>query len=680
MIDGWLGAAEELLRVSAGEAVGTPLADLCRRRADRERLSPAGLALAGGLDAVLELRQGRGSFQAAVTISPRLDRPGMVALIRGMQPALRPDTANPELWKGTLGMALKNVLESAGPGLRGLETVEDLAPLLVTHMRRLLPGFECILSVVPSDRPNRFQIKAGSGVWSESLVGNEWDQRGTVAGLAMRSRRTIETVEIQARSGLRETLAGGGIRSGCLVPLLSARPLPDGRRALGVIGFYRREQRFCTPYERRLIEESAGLVTLSLQRAELSRSITETTHRLEVGVDLAVDLAASLDPRDVVRRLLDRTVSATGAERVTLLRVEGEEYVVDDGIDQGHLPAPVGARFPLDAVRAGNRAILQQAVRQRQPVVAAGFRVRGMAPRYRLALRDLTQSVTIPMALAGEVTAVLTVGSRGPIPFGRSQVSTLQLIANVAALALRNAWLYAEAQEASRVKSDFLNMAAHELRTPLTVISGYLSMLEDGSFGEVPEGWNQPVSLLSAKAQELGKLVEDLLLAARLESGRLPTQVVEIDLREAVLSAVARAQARAGLQGASVRAELPGDPVWLEVDPEHLGRILDNLINNGLNYSGEHAQVIARLSSSSDSARIEVEDKGRGIAADYRERIFERFFRVEDRDVPALPGTGLGLHISRELATKHGGTLQLDWTEIGAGSRFLLELPLVQTR
>ena len=118
----------------------------------------------------------------------------------------------------------------------------------------------------------------------------------------------------------------------------------------------------------------------------------------------------------------------------------------------------------------------------------------------------------------------------------------------------------------------------------------------------------------------------------------------------------------------------------MELDPEHIGRILDNLINNGLNYSGERAQVMARLSSSPVSARIEVEDKGRGIAANYRERIFERFFRVEDRDVPALPGTGLGLHISRELATKHGGTLQLDWTELGAGSRFLLELPLVQTR
>jgi signal transduction histidine kinase len=233
--------------------------------------------------------------------------------------------------------------------------------------------------------------------------------------------------------------------------------------------------------------------------------------------------------------------------------------------------------------------------------------------------------------------------------------------------------LFQEAQEASRAKSEFLNLAAHELRTPLSVVAGYASMLADGSFGEVPEQWQRPLAVLNAKAGELNRLVDELLLAARIETGRLPTQPAHVDLRAVVEDAVERNIAFARLQGGEVVAVLPRRAVMVHVDQDHLGRILDNLIRNGLTYAPAAPHVRIALNGAT-RPRIIVEDSGVGIPSEYRDRIFERFFRVNDEGLPPQPGTGLGLYISRDLAHRLGGSLVLERSEPGRGSVFALEL------
>jgi signal transduction histidine kinase len=241
---------------------------------------------------------------------------------------------------------------------------------------------------------------------------------------------------------------------------------------------------------------------------------------------------------------------------------------------------------------------------------------------------------------------------------------------------LRNARLFADAKEASRLRSDFLNMAAHELRTPLTVINGYLSMLNDGSLGQVPARWRDPVELLAAKAAELGRLVDDLLLTSRLESGGLPARVDLLDLRALVDAAGQRARPRLDLIGGQLEIALPMEPVWISGDPEQLSRILDNLVNNALTYRrpGQPAWVRLQVLVADHQAKVAVDDRGRGVPDEMRERIFERFVRAEEA-YDRTSGTGLGLYISRQLAERHRGQVELEWSG-PAGSRFVLQLPL----
>jgi signal transduction histidine kinase len=242
---------------------------------------------------------------------------------------------------------------------------------------------------------------------------------------------------------------------------------------------------------------------------------------------------------------------------------------------------------------------------------------------------------------------------------------------------LRNARLFAEAREASRLRSDFLNMAAHELRTPLTVINGYLSMLNDGSLGQPPARWRDPVGLLAAKAGELGRLVDDLLLTSRLESGGLPARADLLDLRLLTEAAAQRARPRLDLVGGQLEIALPDDPVWVSADPEQISRILDNLVNNAITYrrSAQPAWVRIQALLDGQAALVAVEDRGRGVPVAMQERIFERFVRAEESS-ERTSGTGLGLYISRQLAERHGGRVELERSSPGVGSRFVLKLPL----
>lgn len=241
-------------------------------------------------------------------------------------------------------------------------------------------------------------------------------------------------------------------------------------------------------------------------------------------------------------------------------------------------------------------------------------------------------------------------------------------------IAEHNAHLLEEAQEASRSKSAFLNMAAHELRTPLSVLRGYISMLLDGTLGDLNAAWQRPVEIINWKAEELNELVNDLLFAARVDVGSIPADVTTVDLRAAVEQAMERVRPRAHLMGADTAYNLPSRPVLVDVDEDHLRRILDNLINNALTYSLEKPWVEVSVATD-PQPQVIVTDHGIGIPPLERERVFERFYRVNDTTIGPQAGTGLGLYISRGLAERHQGSLHLRESDATTGSVFVLSLP-----
>lgn len=385
---------------------------------------------------------------------------------------------------------------------------------------------------------------------------------------------------------------------------------------------------------------------------QVERMNAQLTERLKAGIALVADVAASLDPGEVTERMLARSLEAVAADSGVLVRERDGGLVVAGSRAAGRLP--VGASFRSPDV--------ETALELDRPVLNG--RLPGLAGIQRTAVLPL-------LARAGE-RAALVLGRREDRPFDVGDLEMLRLISGVAAVSLRNAELFHEAEAASRSKGEFLNLAAHELRTPLSVVTGYLSMLTDGTFGAVPERFGRPLEILNSKASELNKLVDDLLLAARMEGGLIPRNLEVFDLRLAAQEAVRRAEPHAALVKAELTCESPAAPVPVRGDPDHVARILDNLVNNALIYSKGRPWI--RVSVRPDGA-VTVEDHGVGIPRERQHLVFERFWRGNDVDFMAQPGTGLGLYLSRELARALQGELALEASRPGAGSRFTLRLP-----
>jgi len=234
--------------------------------------------------------------------------------------------------------------------------------------------------------------------------------------------------------------------------------------------------------------------------------------------------------------------------------------------------------------------------------------------------------------------------------------------------------LYLAARLSNEVKSEFLGMAAHELRGPLTVIAGYLSMLSNGALGGPPAKWREPLEVLSVKTAELTLIMDDLLEMSRLESD--PSRAHDtIDLRTVIREGVERARPRVALARGRIEVELGSHPLPVLGDASQLGRILDNLINNGLSYTARSPQLLVTTSGEGGRVVLRVSDNGVGIASGDRERLFEPFRRGVSAQTENVPGTGLGLYIARKLAEEHGGTLDIEKSVIGEGSTFALSLP-----
>ena len=224
-----------------------------------------------------------------------------------------------------------------------------------------------------------------------------------------------------------------------------------------------------------------------------------------------------------------------------------------------------------------------------------------------------------------------------------------------------------------RTKSEFLRIAGHELRNPLTVLSGYLQMAQGGGFGACTDELTEVFGELLDKVDVMDSLIGQMLDTARLEDDRLDLRFVDIDLRAIVERAAASARPMLR-EGHLLTVTLPDDPIPVRVDEGRIGIVVGNLLSNAVKYSPRGGEVSCTLTAVAGGAELTVVDDGVGVAPEHAEQLFTRFGRIEDAAHAGIPGTGLGLYISREIARRHGGDLVLVPGR-GAGATFTLSLP-----
>ena len=229
-------------------------------------------------------------------------------------------------------------------------------------------------------------------------------------------------------------------------------------------------------------------------------------------------------------------------------------------------------------------------------------------------------------------------------------------------------------RELDRLKDDFVATVSHELRTPLTSMMGFLEMIREGEAGQLTEEQKRFLAIVYRSSERLQRLVGDLLFVARLDANGLQLQFGLAQLDEIVRDAVESSAALARSREVEFVAEL--DPVPPVTGArERLAQLIGNLVSNALKFTPAGGRVTARTFVDGSHAVAEIRDTGIGIPAAEQSRLFQRFFRSSTATEQAIPGTGLGLVISKAIAEAHGGTIGVT-SAPGEGTCFRVEIPL----
>jgi signal transduction histidine kinase len=233
------------------------------------------------------------------------------------------------------------------------------------------------------------------------------------------------------------------------------------------------------------------------------------------------------------------------------------------------------------------------------------------------------------------------------------------------------------AQDASRLKDEFVGLISHELRTPLSSILGYLELMRDDR-DEAPLSDSRLTYLDVAErnANRLLRLVGDLMFTAQVESGTFQLNEQTQRVAPILATSIESAGPVADAAGIEMVLEMSEDCI-VNADGMRLGQACDNLISNAIKFTPRGGRVTVGLVGSASSATITVADTGMGIPAKELDQLFSRFFRASTATRNAVQGVGLGLVITRAIARAHGGEMGVTSDE-GVGTTFSMTLPLVQ--
>jgi PAS domain S-box-containing protein len=232
-----------------------------------------------------------------------------------------------------------------------------------------------------------------------------------------------------------------------------------------------------------------------------------------------------------------------------------------------------------------------------------------------------------------------------------------------------------ERHEIERLKREFVSTVSHELRTPLTAIRGSLTLLAVGALGQLGEQADKAVKIAERNCLRLINLINDLLDIEKLEAGKLEMVFEDTALQPVIDKAVE--SVRAFAEQYEVTIDVAVQPAVVHADGDRIVQVLVNLLSNAIKYSprGEHVSLQAVCQS--QSLRVSVSDRGRGIPASKLDKVFERFEQVESADAKKRGGTGLGLAICKAIVLAHKGAIGVSSQE-GKGSTFWFELPLAE--
>lgn len=438
------------------------------------------------------------------------------------------------------------------------------------------------------------------------------------------------------------------------------------------------------------------------ERKEAEEALREVKDELLIQVEdlrrlheMSVSLTSLHNVESVLQEVLRAALTMQGADMGLLSLCDAERdglnVKVHSGFDKEFLKQ-------IEFVPPGGGAC-GTSYEQRRRVVVEDVEVDPIFAAYREAARGAGFRAchsTPLITRRGKIIGVLSAHFRQPHRPSERETRLMDLYAQMAADIIENARLHhqmqqeleqreqllvreqmarAEAEDANRLKDEFLATASHELRTPLNAIIGWSHMLGNGRLDEATRA--RAVATIERNAQAQAQLIEDILDVSRVITGKLRLNIEPVDAAAVINAAIDSVQLAADSKGIQLEVTLDPSARRVSGDANRLQQIVWNLLSNAIKFTPSGGHVKVRLERVEDTTvRITVSDTGEGISADFLPFIFDRFRQADGTSTRRHGGLGLGLSIVRHLVELHGGTVAASSLGEGCGSTFTIRLPL----
>jgi PAS domain S-box-containing protein len=421
-----------------------------------------------------------------------------------------------------------------------------------------------------------------------------------------------------------------------------------------------------------------GVVALARDRTAAKAA----DRKLHLLLEASRFLATSLDPEASAETVARVLVPAFADGCIVDVADPGETprplAVVHVDPEKQALLREIRARFPVDlespdgasnAMRTGISILhrqLDDAVHDNAGLEPERLQlVKKVAPR---------SSMTAPLMARGRTFGAITVlSTRDERRFDEADLALLEELAARAALAIDNARLYRDAQEANRTKDEFLGTVSHELRTPLTAILGWAHILEKK---RDPESIERGLAIIERNAKSQAQIIEDILDVSRIISGKLRLDLRAVELAPAVQAAIDVVRPSAEARGIELAARLEEGLGQVLGDADRLQQVAWNLLSNAIKFTPKGGRVELHMTRVGSAARMVVRDTGKGIDPEFLPHVFERFRQADSSTSRAHAGLGLGLSIVRHIVELHGGYVRAESAGKGKGATFVVDVPL----
>jgi len=287
--------------------------------------------------------------------------------------------------------------------------------------------------------------------------------------------------------------------------------------------------------------------------------------------------------------------------------------------------------------------------------------------------------ICMPIVARGRIIGAIAFFSvESKRAFADAEMSLMRGLANAAGVAIDDAKLYREAQEANRLKDEFVAMVSHELRTPLTPILGCIHLLRTANLSKA--NFDRALEMIEQHAHTQVHIVEDLVDASRIVAGKLHLVMKPTPVGPAVEAAIAAVRPSAEAKGVHIVTNIQDIPQPIDGDPHRLQQIVWNLLSNAVKFTPSDGRIEISVQPDGDHIQIQVTDTGVGIPADVLPSIFNRFRESLEGSSKMRSGLGLGLAIVGHLVELHNGSIKAESAGPGKGAVFTLRFPLANRK